>query len=50
MERLKRKYTRHKIYDFAVSGINYITLRELTYENITVPKDFVFDGFVHIAV
>ena len=44
MERIKRKYTRHKVYDFAVEGINYITLREQTFENITVPKDFVFDG------
>ncbi len=44
MECIKRKYTRHKVYDFAVTGINYITLREQTCENITVPKDFVFDG------
>lgn len=31
-------------FDFAVYGINYSTLRELSYAEIVIPKGFVFDG------
>ncbi len=30
--------------EFAVVGINYITLKKITYRNIVVPKGFTFDG------
>lgn len=30
--------------EFAVVGINYITLKKITYRDIVIPKGFVFDG------
>ena len=30
--------------EFGVSGIYYITLKELKYDGVIVPKGFVFDG------
>ena len=31
-------------YKFAVDELNYITLKELKYKDIVIPKGFVFDG------
>lgn len=31
-------------YDFAIKDLNYITLNEIKYKDIIVPKDFTFDG------
>lgn len=31
-------------YEFAVDGINYITLKNLSYKEIEIPAGFVFDG------
>lgn len=31
-------------YDFAVCGEKFVTLKELKFAGITVPKGFVFDG------
>ena len=30
--------------EFGISGLNYITLKQLKYDNIAVPKGFEFDG------
>lgn len=30
--------------DFAVYGINYVTLRDLEHDSVIVPKGYVFDG------
>lgn len=30
--------------DFAILGINYITLKCLSYKNLFIPKGFIFDG------
>lgn len=30
--------------EFGISGLNYVTLKELKYNNLTVPEGFEFDG------
>ena len=37
-------YTLINSLDFAVYGINYVTLRDLEYDGVIVPKGYVFDG------
>lgn len=37
-------YTIINSLNFAVYGINYVTLRDLEYDGVIVPKGFVFDG------
>jgi len=37
-------YPMIKSLDFAIWQNKYVTLKELTFENIKVPKGFVFDG------
>ena len=37
-------YTLINRLDFAVYGINYVTLRDLEHDGVIVPKGYVFDG------
>ena len=37
-------YTIINSLNFAVYGINYVTLRDLEHEGIKIPRGFVFDG------
>lgn len=37
-------YTLINSLDFAVYGINYVTLRDLDHDGVIVPKGYVFDG------
>lgn len=37
-------YTLINSLDFAVYGINYVTLRDLEHDGVIVPKGYVFDG------
>lgn len=37
-------YTVINTLDFAVYGINYVTLKDMQYDGIKVPKGYVFDG------
>lgn len=37
-------YTLINTLDFAVYGINYVTLRDLEHDSVIVPKGYVFDG------
>lgn len=44
MERSRLSYPAMQTIDFAVYGINYVTLRDMEYKGIKVPKGYVFDG------
>ena len=44
MERSKLSYPAINTLDFAVYGINYVTMRELEYDGIKIPCGYVFDG------
>lgn len=37
-------YPTIKSLDFAIVGINYVTLKDIKYGDIIVPKGYVFDG------
>lgn len=37
-------YTLINSLDFAVYGINYVTLKDMEYDGIKVPRGYVFDG------
>ena len=42
----RRRLTRAELnsLDFAISGINYVTRRNIEYDGIKVPEGYVFDG------
>lgn len=44
MERSRLSYPAINTLDFAVYGINYVTMRELEYDGIKIPCGYVFDG------
>lgn len=44
MEQQRLTYPALNRLDFAVYGINYVTLQDLEYDGIKVPRGYVFDG------
>ena len=44
MGQSRLSYPAINMLDFAVYGINYVTLRDMEYDGIKVPKGYVFDG------
>lgn len=44
MERQRLSYPALNTLNFAVYGINYVTLKDLEHDSVIVPKGYVFDG------
>ncbi len=44
MERQRLSYPALNTLNFAVYGINYVTLKDLEHDGIKIPKGYVFDG------
>lgn len=44
MERQRLSYPALNTLNFAVVGINFVTLKDIKYGDIIVPKGYVFDG------
>lgn len=44
MEQSRLSYPALNTLDFAVCGINYVTLHDMEYDGIKVPRGYVFDG------
>ena len=44
MERSQLSYPEINTLEFAVYGINYVTLLDMEYNGIKIPRGFIFDG------